>query len=77
LYNGSERAIRNFKIKLKVSGFFKSPQGAETFAMIKSVIDTAIKNNRNPLLLLSSLLNEMALNSDKYFNIISNPTFTL
>jgi transposase len=49
--NGSERAIRNFKVKLKVSGFFKSPQGAETFAMIRSVIDTAIKNNRNPLLI--------------------------
>ena len=47
--NGSERAIRNFKIKLKVSGFFKSFAGAETFAMIRSVIDTAIKNNRNPL----------------------------
>jgi len=46
--NGSERAIRNFKIKLKVSGFFKSFGGAETFAMLRSVIDSAIKNNKNP-----------------------------
>jgi transposase len=47
--NGSERAIRNFKIKLKVSGFFRSFEGAERFAVIRSIIDTAIKNNRNPL----------------------------
>ena len=47
--NGSERAIRNFKIKLKISGFFKSFQGAQVYATIRSVIDTAIKNNQNPL----------------------------
>ena len=47
--NGSERAIRNFKIKLKGSGFLKSFDGAETFTMLRSVIDTAIKDNRNPL----------------------------
>ncbi len=49
--NGSERAIRNFKIKLKVSGLFRSFDGAVTFAMLRSVIDTAIKNNGNPLLI--------------------------
>ena len=47
--NGSERAIRNFKVKLKVSGFFKSFQGAVSYATIRSVIDTAIKNSQNPL----------------------------
>ena len=47
--NGSERAIRNFKIKLKVSGLFRSFDGAVIFAMLRSVIDTAIKNNGNPL----------------------------
>lgn len=47
--NGSERAIRNFKIKLKVSGFFKSIEGAKGYAVIRSVIDTAIKNDQNPL----------------------------
>lgn len=47
--NGSERAIRNFKIKLKISGFFKSFEGAQVYATIRSVIDTAIKNNQNPL----------------------------
>ena len=47
--NGSEKAIRNFKIKLKVSGFFRSFEGAERFVVIRSIIDTAIKNNKNPL----------------------------
>jgi transposase len=46
--NASERAIRNFKIKLKVSNFFKSTAGSETYAVIRSVIDTAIKNHQNP-----------------------------
>jgi len=46
--NGSERAIRNFKVKQKISGFFKSDGGANIYATIRSVIDTAIKNNQNP-----------------------------
>ena len=47
--NGSERAIRNIKVKQKISGQFKSFQGAESFAIIRSIIDTAIKNHLNPL----------------------------
>lgn len=46
--NGSERAIRNFKVKQKISGFFKSDAGAEIYAMMRSIIDTAIKNKQNP-----------------------------
>lgn len=46
--NGSERAIRNFKVKLKTSGFFKSFEGANIYAVIRSIIDTAIKNDQNP-----------------------------
>lgn len=53
--NGSERAIRNVKVKHKVSGFFKSFQGAHSFAVLRSVIDTSIKNNVNPLLALSQI----------------------
>jgi len=48
--NGSERAIRNFKVKQKVSGFFKTNKGAEDYAILRSVCDTAIKNNQNPLM---------------------------
>jgi hypothetical protein len=39
--NGSERAIRNIKVKQKVSGYFKSVQGAKDYVVIRSVIDTA------------------------------------
>jgi transposase len=45
--NGSERAIRNAKVKMKVSGQFKSLTGAETFAILRSIIDTAKKNSQN------------------------------
>lgn len=47
--NGSERAITNVKVKQKISGQFKSYSGTETFAILRSVIDTTIKNNLNPL----------------------------
>jgi len=52
---GSERAIRNVKVKQKISGQFKSFTGAEAFAILRSVIDTAIKNNLNPLHSLSQI----------------------
>jgi transposase len=41
--NGSERGIRNVKVKQKVSGQFKSIDTAQNFAIIRSVIDTWIK----------------------------------
>ena len=47
--NASERAIRNLKVKHKISGYFKSFAGAESFAVLRSIIDTAIKNGINPL----------------------------
>ena len=45
--NGSERAIRNVKVKNKVSGCFRSMQGANRFAVLRSVIDTTLKNTQN------------------------------
>lgn len=45
--NGSERAIRNIKVKNKISGSFRSEQGATRFAVLRSVIDTTIKNNQD------------------------------
>lgn len=47
--NGSERAIRNVKVKQKISGQFKIFSAAENFAILRSIIDTAIKNNQNVL----------------------------
>ena len=41
--NGSERGIRNIKVKMKISGQFKIRH--DTFAKLRSVIDTCIKRN--------------------------------
>lgn len=45
--NGSERAIRNVKVKNKISGSFRSELGANRFAVIRSIIDTTLKNGQN------------------------------
>jgi transposase len=47
--NASERAIRNLKVKQKISGQFKSSFGAQCFAMIRSITDTCLKNDQNVL----------------------------
>ena len=47
--NASERAIRNVKVKQKVSGQFKTENGAQFYAVIRSVTDTCIKNGQNVL----------------------------
>ena len=41
--NGSERGIRNIKVKMKISGQFKS--GQDSFAILRSIIDTCIKKD--------------------------------
>lgn len=45
--NGSERAIRNIKVKQKVSHQYKSSQGAKDYATLRSIIDTARKRDMN------------------------------
>ena len=47
--NASERAIRNVKVKQKISGQFKNGRAAQNFAKIRSIIDTTIKNGQNVL----------------------------
>jgi len=46
--NASERAIRKMKIKEKISGGFRSTSGANHYATIQSIIDTAIKQGIHP-----------------------------
>ena len=47
--NGSESAIRNIKVKTKVSGQFRNAKGkgAGQYAKIRSVVDTSIKNGQD------------------------------
>lgn len=45
--NASERAVRNIKVKQKISGQFKS--GQDTFCIMRSVIDTLRKRELNVL----------------------------
>ena len=55
--NASERAVRNMKVKLKISGHFKSFKGAQYFVVIRSIIDTCLKNNQNVLKALNLIAN--------------------
>ncbi|MDR1223958.1 MAG: transposase [Tannerella sp.] len=59
--NVSERAVKTFKVKQKVSGLFRSTEGAKAYAVIRSVIDTTLKNAQNVLvaLMLIALLPEV------------------
>jgi transposase len=63
--NGSERAIRNVKVKTKVSGQFRNAEGkgAERFARIRSVIDTTIKNEQDVFCALKCMANIQITNS--------------
>lgn len=56
--NASERAIRNIKVKQKVSGQFRSENGASCFAILRSITDSAIKNGQhvlNALLVIANM----------------------
>jgi len=53
--NGSERAIRMIKVKTKISGQFKALQ--QQFAIIRSDIDTAIKNGQSVYNAINAVVN--------------------
>ena len=52
-----QRAIRNVKVKQKISGQFKTNKAAQNFAKIRSVIDTTVKNKMNVLKALATIAN--------------------
>lgn len=53
--NASEGAIRKAKIKMKVSQGFRSDKGAEAFAILHSIMDTAKKNQQSPFAALRTM----------------------
>lgn len=53
--NDSERAVRPLKVKQKMSGMFKSDQGANAFCQLYSIVDTAKKNQMDPFLALTAV----------------------
>ena len=50
--NTSEQAVRNNKVKTKISGVFRSLAGAEQYCTMRTVIDTAVKRGLEPLIAL-------------------------
>jgi len=62
--NASQRAIRNIKVKQKVSGEFRSDQGADIFTVIRSILDTILKKGGDPLPTLTFSLNLAAWKKD-------------
>ncbi len=54
--NASERAIRNVKVKQKVSGQFKSLDGAQNYATLRTIIDTSRKRGLNEFESLLSII---------------------
>ena len=55
--NSSERAIRMVKVKQKISGCFRSINGAMRHSVLLSIIETAKKQKMNLLLTIQQLLN--------------------
>ena len=56
--NQAERDIRNTKVKMKVSGGFRTEKGASTFAKISSVIGSAKKQAKNLKNVIKNIFNK-------------------
>lgn len=52
--NLAEQALRMMKVKMKISGGFRTPEGAQAFAALRSVIATARKQGLNILKALAA-----------------------
>ena len=52
--NLAEQALRMMKVKMKISGAFRTLEGAHAFAALRSVIATARKQRKNILQTLAA-----------------------
>ncbi len=52
--NEAERDLRTMKVKMKISGAFRTMAGARTFACLRSVVSTARKQGWNILQTLTA-----------------------
>ena len=57
--NLSERDFRMAKVKQKISGCFRSLVGAKNFCLIRNLLVTAKKNNRNVFDMFQQSLREI------------------
>ena len=55
--NQSERDVRMIKVKLKVSGTFRTDEGADAFCAIRGYISTAKKNGINIIEAIKGVFN--------------------
>lgn len=59
--NLAERDIRMMKLRLKVSGGFRTTEGANIFCRIRGYLSTMIKQGHSALQVLTALLNEQTV----------------
>jgi hypothetical protein len=60
--NQAERDIRNIKVKLKVSGGYRTEDGAKDYADTASVIGTVVKHGLSVVNIIKGLLDGAKLN---------------
>ncbi len=59
--NGSERDLRMLKLQQKISGCFRSAEGAKTFCRVRSYLSSARKQSKNLLAALESALDDQPM----------------
>jgi transposase len=59
--NLAERDIRMMKLRLKISGCFRTQEGAEIFCRIRGYLSTMLKQGHQALTVLTALLNGQTL----------------